>query len=188
MTRAPSGGIHDSVDSLTLDTARSKVTLRTYARGLLSAVAHDLELTGSFARGKATRDGDRWDGEIVIVPSAIKVVGVLKSGRVNKETLSGWETREIERRVSEEVFGGAREIVVSAKGTAESPDVRVTIRREQVVRPKIGVRADGRASIVSLRGTISMKGLGLAEVKGPLGAFSVKDDVEFDAEAVFAPA
>lgn len=170
------------MDKLTLDTTQSKVTLRTRAGGFFGALAHDLELTATFARGSATRDGERWDGEAVIEPSAIKVVGVLKKGHLDKSVLSASDVREIERRMVDEL--GVREIVVRASGSAERPEVRVTAKREATARVK--VRTSGEHGF-AVTGTISIKGLGLPEVKGPLGAFVIKDDVEVEATAMFSP-
>lgn len=165
---------------LTLDTTRSTLTLRTRAGGFFGALAHDLELTASFARGSAKRDGDAWQGEVVVDPSAIKVVGVLKKGHVDKSILSASDVREIERRIVDEL--GVREVVVRASGTADRPDVRVTAKRETAA--KLKARANGEQGF-TVTGTISIKGLGLPEVKGPLGAFVIKDDVEVEATAFF---
>ena len=169
------------MDNLTLDTTRSTLTLRTRAGGLFGALAHDLELSGTFARGTARRDGERWEGEVVIEPSAIKVVGVIKKGHVDKSVLSAGDMLEIERRLVEAL--GVREIVVRGSGSAERPEVRVTAKRE--TSPKVKVRPSGEDGF-AVAGTVSIKGLGLAEVKGPLGAFVIKDDVEVEATARFA--
>lgn len=172
------------MDAYALDLTRSTVTLRTRAKGLLSALAHDLELSGSFARGGVKRDGDRWEGELAVAPSALKVVGPIKGGATVRDDLPAWEVREIERRIVEEVFAGVSEIVVRVRGTTSSPEIDVVAKREGRAKVKVVLQGD----VVSATGTVSMKSVGLAEVKGPLGAFTVKDDVEVSADVVLTPA
>ncbi len=176
------------MDAFALDLTRSAVTLRTRAKGLLSALAHDLELSGSFARGSVKRDGDRWEGELAVAPSALKVVGPIKGGATVRDGLPAWEVREIERRIVEEVFGGVSEIVVRVRGTTSSPEIDVVAKREGRAKVKVGLRDDGGSIAVNATGAVSMKSVGLAEVKGPLGAFTVKDDVEVSADIVLTPA
>lgn len=169
----------------TLDTTRSSITLRTRAGGLFSALAHDLELLGKVARGTARSEGERWTGELAVEPSAIKVVGVLKRGNVDKNVLSAGDVRDIEHRVATEVFGGMREIVVRAEGTPAMPTVRILGRKEAVTELRITVRSDDNARIFTAKGSVSIRALGFPEVKGPLGAFVIKDDVEVDATITF---
>lgn len=173
--------LDDRAHSVRLDRDKSTLTLRTRAGGFFGALAHDLELTATFARGTATRDGARWEGEVAIEAAAIKVVGVIKKGHVDKSVLSASDVREIERRIVDEL--GVREVVVRASGTADRPEVKVTAKRETSAR--LRARANGEQGF-TLTGTVSIKGLGLPEVKGPLGAFVIKDDVEVEATAVFA--
>ncbi len=168
-----------------LDPARSSVTLRTRAGGLFSALAHDLELKGEVARGKASNEGERWHGELVVQPSAIKVVGALKRGAVDHKVLSASDIRDIEHKIVAEVFGGMNELVIRGEGTAAAPTVRVVGKQETRADLKITVRTDGAARVFTAKGTVSIKGLGFAEVKGPLGAFVIKDNVEVEATVTF---
>lgn len=170
-----------------LDPARSNLTLRTRSGGFFGALAHDLELTAPLLRGHAKLEGDRWDGEVAVDPSAIRVVGAIKKGHVDRSVLSANDVREIERRLVDH-FGGAREVVVRGGGTPENPEVRVTVSREGAARVKVNAIEEGGARVFAVTGTVSMKALGLGEVKGPLGAFVIKDDVEVDGRATFVPA
>ena len=43
---------------------------------------------------------------------------------------------------------------------------------------------NGRTA-VRAKGEVSMKALGIAEIKAPLGAFTVADAIEWEADAVF---
>ena len=171
--------------SFALDPARSSVTLRTYAGGLFSALAHDLELTAKVVRGETKNDGERWEGELAIEPSAIKVVGVLKRGTVDKNTLSAGDVRDIEGRIASEIFGGLREIVIRGEGAVSSPTVKVVGKKDGLADVKVTVRNDGASRIFTAKGKISIKSLGIPEVKGPLGAFVIKDHVDIDASVIF---
>lgn len=171
-----------------LDPARSTLILRTRAGGFFSALAHDLELTGKIARGSAKRDGDRWEGELAVPPSSIKVVGALKRGVVDKGVLSASDVRDIENRIVGDIFGGLNELVVQCGGTVDAPTIRVTAKREALLNAKVTIKNDDAARVFTAKGTISIKGLGLNEVKGPLGAFVIKDDVEVEATVTFVPA
>jgi len=171
-----------------IDPSRSTLTLRTRAGGLFSALAHDLELAGKIARGSATREGERWEGELAIEPSSIKVVGAVKRGEVDRNVLSASDVRDIESRIVSDVFGGVGELVIRCSGTVDAPTLRVTAKRETLMNAKVSVKNDDAARVFHAKGTVSIKGLGLNEVKGPLGAFVIKDDVEVDATVTLVPA
>ncbi|MEO7095043.1 MAG: hypothetical protein ABI175_17420, partial [Polyangiales bacterium] len=57
------------------------------------------------------------------------------------------------------------------KGTAPLKAHVLTLRKKREGRDELELRAEG---------TVSMRALGLPEIKGPLAAFVVKDDVRFD--------
>lgn len=171
-----------------LDPDRSTLILRTRAGGFFSALAHDLELTGKITRGTATRDGDRWEGELAVPPSSIKVVGALKRGVVDKGVLSASDVRDIEHRIVSDILGGVNEVVIRCSGTLEAPTIRVTAKRESLMNARVTLKNDDAARVISAKGAVSIKGLGLQEVKGPLGAFVIKDDIEVEANVTLVPA
>lgn len=176
-------------DRFVLDAARSRVRVRTYAKGLLSALAHDLEIEAT-PSGAIERDGDGWRATIEVRADAMKVLGVLRRGRVHTDVLSAKDVQEIERKIREEVFAPSSSLIVEVTGKPESP--RATLRmappRTARVEPKatIEVRADDEVLEAKVKGSVSMRALGLAEVKAPLGAFTVRDEVEIEATLVFA--
>lgn len=174
--------------SYSLDPDRSTLILRTRAGGFFSALAHDLELTGNITRGTATRDGDRWEAELAVPPSSIKVAGALKRGVVDKSVLSASDIRDIEHRIVSDILGGVSEVVIKCSGTLEAPTIRVTAKRDTLLNAKVTLKNDDAARVITAKGTVSIKGLGLQEVKGPLGAFVIKDDVEIDATVRLVPA
>ena len=77
------------------------------------------------------------------------------------------------------------------RGVAEVEIVITALDRVEIVLG--GRRAELRGKVrvagteVTATGTLSMNGLGLAEVKGPLGAFTVKDDIEVEVRAFLVP-
>ncbi len=162
----------------------SQLKIRTRARGLLSRLAHDLELEGT-VEGEGTREGDAYEGAMTLRIDTIRVVGVLKQHTVDRDALSVSDQAEIERKIRHEVFRGEPEVVVKVKGE----DVRVCFgERMTSVRPHIDFSSRDGATTIHTSFTISLRALGLAEVKGPLGAFSLKDDIEIEANIVVRPA
>jgi hypothetical protein len=143
---------------------------------LLSALAHDLELRATITRGTATREGEAWEGELFVAPSAIKVVGAIKGGKTSP--LSKIEVDMCEKRIVSEVFEGVREIVVKARGTLGDPKIDVTAKRTAAAKVKVSLEGE----VLRGRGSVSIQALGLPEVKAPLNAFTVRDDVDLEAE------
>ncbi len=156
-----------------LDLERSRYVLRTRAKGLLSALAHDLELEGKFSSG----EGEGTSGRATVRPADLRVVGVLKGGKCDAHVLSASDVLEIERRTRADVLHGATEIEIVVRAL-DRVEIAVGSRRAEL-RGKVHVRG----AEVTASGTLSMKALGLAEVKGPLGAFTVKDEIEVDVRA-----
>jgi hypothetical protein len=169
------------VASYTVDPERSSITLKTRAKGLLSALAHDLELRATIARGTATREGDEWTGELFVAPSSIKVIGAIKSGKTSP--LSKIEVDLCEKRIVSEVFAGVAEIAVKARGTLADPKIEITAKRTTSAKMKVTMRGE----VLEGRGVVSIQALGLPEVKAPLNAFTVRDEVDLEASLTLTP-
>ena len=165
----------------TVDTAASHVVIHTRAEGLLARLAHDLELAARDVSGTAALDGDVWKAELRVHTAEVRVVGAVHGDRVDTGTLSASERSDIERKMREDVFGSVTAIVVKAAGMsrhageatlivgkahATSP---LTLSAEEL--PNGDVRADGHFAV-------SLDAIGAKPIKGPLGAFRVKDAVE----------
>lgn len=168
----------------------SKLRARTHAKGLLSALAHDLELDLPIAESTIERrDDGTWSGRLVVTVDAIRVIGVLRRGGVATDVLSASDRAEIERRIREACAPETALVVtasgrVDAAGKAERPEAHATLGN----KPKSALRTDsvrltpkGDGFEVRAEGSVSMRALGLPEIKGPLGAFAMKDEVRFDA-------
>jgi hypothetical protein len=110
-------------------------------------------------------------------------MGTLRGDRLDPAGLSASDRADIERRLREEVLP-VGEVVI------EAADGRATVRvGRQGATVAASSRVEGRGDRVRLTGrcTLSLAALGIREVKGPLGAFRVKDAVEVAWELEFVP-
>lgn len=165
---------------LEFDLAASQVRIHTCATGLLARFAHDLELQAPRFEAEGSVEGDGWETTLRFDPAAIDVVGVLAGGRVDRSVLSPSDRREIRQRMADQVFAGTSQIVVRAEGDDRgrgTATVELGKGRQQVaVRHEVTLRDDGRTRVAgSVR--LSLRSLGAKEIKGPLGAFKVDDEV-----------
>ncbi len=169
-------------------TVSGTLTVRTFAKGLFSALAHDLELRATSLSGTATRTGEAWSATLELKVEGLRVAGVLRRGKLHQDVLSAGDRADIERKIREDVFAPATVIRAIVEGTKDSPKVRFefTSGRSGNTSPRCRVRFESDTS-VHVSTVVSMKSLGLTEVKGPLGAFSLKDEVEVEVDVVLAP-
>ena len=175
--------------ALVVERASSKLAVRTRASGMLARLAHDLELVASDFTGHATLEGDGFSAELVVPVASLSVVGTLHGERVDASALSPADRADIERKIREEVFPGTREMRVHAKGTSrDRAEVTVEVASGRLSLPvALRVTEDAARTRVAGRVELSMKRLGLREVKGPLGAFRVRDEVEVSFEFTLRP-
>jgi hypothetical protein len=179
--------------ALSIDPSRTTVTLRTTTTGLFSPLAHDLELSAGDASGEATEpgaSGGKATASVRFPVASIRVVGALKAGAVDASKLSEGDRREIERKIREQVFAGLTHIDATAEldgdqaslsikgpaGTARQR-ARVSIERGE------GGEREGRGTC-----KLSLKELGVAPVKGPMGVFRVADELSVEFRVAFKPA
>ena len=164
--------------------------MHTKATGLLGRFAHNLELEATRFEAQIHADAERWVAELRVPARAVRVVGGRRGERVDKDTLSRSDQEEIQRRLLEQVFVGTDTVTVQAQGEARergSATVRLTSGTQTVIlRSSLQEQADGKV-IVSGRCTLSLRSLGVPEVKGPLGAFKVHDEVEIIYRLVVMP-
>ena len=170
------------MQTLLVDGSAATITLRTRAEGLLARFAHDLELGGAGLSGKATLDGDTWTADLSVPVASIAVVGALHGDEVDRAKLSASDRAQIEQKMREDVFfGGATSVTVAAQGaslTRGEATIAIASRSQRVpITLSVAPLVDG-ATRVTGRFTISLDSLGVRPIKGPLGAFRVKDAVE----------
>lgn len=169
---------------LSVDAGRSDVRVRTVAKGLLSPLAHDLELRADGATG----EGDGKRGKVSFAADKLHVVGVVKKDRVDTGVLSDSDRREIERKIRDEILAGP----VTIDGELDGERVALTVatrKGSMTVRTAVTVATlDGGATEVRGACTVSLEKLGLGTIKGPMGVFKIADDVSVVFRVVFAAA
>lgn len=163
----------------TIDFQASTITIRTRAKGMLSRLAHDLEIDASRWDGAVELDGDAWKATLTFDVRGLRVVGALKGDRVDRAVLSASDKDEIERKIRSEVLP-IDSVTVSLSGTdRKRADVVVAgLVGEQKMSVPITVeeRRDGELVVFGdLK--LSLSRLGIKEIKGPLGAFKVDDAI-----------
>lgn len=180
---------------LVLDPSRSLIRIQTFAEGLFSRLAHDLELVCRDVSGTAEVSAEGRVTASVIVPVAgIAVRGTLSRGRLDETGLSPSERRDCLAKMRDDVFHVAHDDAAVVRVDVTSEAGRATLR---VVPPK-GRDASGTIAvrtIVDLDGStraegklaLSLEAIGSLPVKGPMNAFRVKDAVDILFDAVFRP-
>ena len=162
-----------------LDAARTTIAIYTYAEGLFSRLAHDLALEAPISSGDVT--GNTCTLHIAV--RDIRVIGTVTKGNVDLHILSSTDRDAIEAQIRGDVFRGADgEILVTGArdgGKARIAIVAPTGRADVECAVDIdgGTRAKGEVEV-------SMKAMGIAAVKGPLGAFRLADRVKVAFEIV----
>lgn len=179
------------MNDLHLDPAASRLIIRTRAVGMLARLAHDLEITATRLRGRARPDGDAWTAELEIEVAGLRVAGILRGDRLETDALSAGDRREIERRMREEVLRGTDVVTVRASGaTRDRADVRVQVASgSAALTARLSSRDRGDGAVGVVAGCqLSLSALGAPEVKGPLGAFRVRDELEILVDLTLRPA
>ncbi len=163
----------------------SRLTIRTRASGLLGRLAHDLELEATGLEGVVRRDGDRFEATLSF--SGLRVVGVVRGGRVEQSVLSAGDRAEIEARIERDVLPRAQRVQVSVQGSLPHGDAEVRARG-RAARVRVDVRAEGAAQHEVIGAArLALSALGVPPIKGPLGAFHVADDVDVELRATLRP-
>lgn len=180
---------------LVLALAQSRVRIHTFAEGLFSRLAHDLELACGELSGTASFDGKSGTASIEAPLHGISVAGTVdKDGRVNERGLNPNEQRDCIAKMHHDVFHARPDDVVRLAVHLDGDRARVRIvppngrAIEEEISPKLhreesgSVRASGAFDI-------SLMAIGSDVVKAPLNAFRVKDKVRVLFDVLFeAPA
>lgn len=174
---------------LVVDQGASRLVVHTRASGMLAKLAHDLELAATSLSGKVTLEGESFSAEIVVPVAGLSVTGTLHGERVDTSALSPSDRAEIAQKIRTEVFSATKEIRATARGQSrERAELTVDATSGRTSIPaSITVTDQGGLTAVRGRVELSMKKLGLREVKGPLNAFRVSDTVEVLFELTLRP-
>lgn len=166
---------------LQLNPEKTTVEVFTYAKGLLAKLAHDLALSAGGASGQTSGESS---AEIRFPVAGIKVEGSMKKGQRN--AMSPSDCDEIERRLRDEL-GGAEVRVRAELGDSRATLDVETPRGRQRVDARVEVERSGEALRVRGKVQLSLSKLGVAEIKGPAGAFKLSDGIDVAFDASFAP-
>lgn len=175
---------------LVLDPAATSIALHTFAEGLFSRLAHDLEIAAEGVTGTATTSGEGLGRASIDVPvAALRVVGAVKKGKVDPGVLSTNDRADIEGKIRSEVLAGSPSVHIEAelKGGRAQFTVVAARNGRATISCAVTTRRDGSAVEASGRCDVSLASLGIAPVKGPLGAFRLSDRVEIFFRATFRP-
>lgn len=194
--RAPPGPADvtsSAVSQLVLDSAKSHICVRTFAEGLLARLAHDLDIACADLSGTASRtaDGASFSGtaDIAVPLAGISVRGVSKGGAVDERALSSRDRAEIIAKMLAEVFHSDSSGVLRVHASLEggSAHLRLTPPGRAVTEVKVAPTISSSERSISLAGTfdVSLAALGASPIKGPMGAFRVKDTVKISFNVVF---
>lgn len=170
-----------------LDPAKTKIRVRTFAEGLFSRLAHDLELDCAGVRGELERASGAATATLEVPLDRITVAGTLKSGRVDPAGLSPSDRADVLSKMRKDVFH-ATDGVVRVEARLDASTSRARLR---VIPPK-GPSVETTVSITVTDGAIasgqvelSLSALGSDVVRGPMNAFRIKDVVEVRFEVAF---
>ncbi|MDB4944700.1 MAG: hypothetical protein JWP97_4234 [Labilithrix sp.] len=174
------------MSELVLDPAQSRLTVHTFAEGLMARLAHDLELTWTGLSGTASRaDGS---ARVEAPLAGLLVRGVLgKDGRVDERALSASDHRSMVDKMRGDVFharGG--EGILRVEATQARAVVVMPAGRSLTVPLSARLADDGATLRVTGEVTLSLAALGSDAIKGPMNAFRVKDAVRVAFDLRFA--
>lgn len=181
---------------LALDPEKTTIRIRTFAEGLFSRLAHDLELVCHGVEGAAERTDEANGSASLDVPVAkIEVVGTLNRGRVDAAGLSPSDRHDVVRKMCREVFhtseGTTAVVRIDVTLQGEHARIRMTPPNGRAVERSVVVRLEpeGKAGVrVSGSLDLSLDAIGSDPVKGPMNAFRVKDTVEILYDVAFSEA
>lgn len=172
-----------------MDAHASRVHIYTFAEGLFAKFAHDLALNAAPA-GKGVSTSEGATVALSFDVNDITVLGVRRKEFVDTEVLQLEEKLEIERRIRTEFFPAKeKNHFIDIEGQLKNGRAVFTFTTPQ--GRKTHLSADVKAGIGEETALItglcklSLSSLGIGPIKGPLGAFKVKDEVHIDFHAVF---
>lgn len=153
--------------------------IHTFAEGFFSKLAHDLELVCGELTGRIENDTAVIEAPV----QHIRVGGVLVKGQVDGSKLSSADQLDILAKMRDDVFH-TKEGVVRVEAS------RASIRLRAPSGATVGIPSptvESSADRITTRGSfeLPMSAIGASVVKGPMGAFRVKDRVLVHFEVVF---
>jgi hypothetical protein len=160
-----------------MSTLTGDIRANTYKAGLLSKVAHDLQLT--LERFEITVDGDRIEARFW--PESLRVDGAVEGGRLVPGALKPKDIKDIHKNITNKILHTRRSPVARFEGTRAGDQItgQLTLAGQSAslsfsVNEQAG-RWTGRFTLVPTR-------WGIAPFKALMGAIKLQDkiDISFD--------
>ncbi len=153
----------------------------TFKDGLLSAVAHDLEIDVSRFSLETPDDGSRITAELDA--RSLRVLHAMSDGRPNPSVLSERDRRKIEQTIVDDVLSASKHPTIRFEGTLRwsngLPQVEGTLSlagRSRAQRVEVSL-VSGELVAVS---TIHQPDFGIAPYSAMLGTLKIKPDVRVE--------
>jgi hypothetical protein len=161
-----------------LNPDESTIVVRTRAEGLLSRLAHDLELHAKQLEGQVHLEDDEqaWSATLRFPIVGLTVVGVLRAGAVDEGVLSVREQTQITDKIQSDVLPG-REVLVRVNGKTRDAGQGVVRAPRGQHRIRFDLKHDEENGAIAGQLELSLERLGIAPIRGPLGAFRVADKI-----------
>lgn len=152
-----------------------------------------IELSGTASRGPDAASATTGTASIVVALRGLQVAGTLtKDGRIDQSGLSPGERRDCLAKMHKDVFQAGPDAVVRVEAGLLGSSARVRVVPPNGRAVEIVVQPDLRNEDDGLRATgdfqLSLAAIGSEVVKGPMGAFRVKDGVRILFDVMFMPA
>jgi hypothetical protein len=162
-----------------LDSSSADCVVRTCKEGLLSAIAHDLEIrVTSFT---IDIDERRWRIEARFDARSLRVVGALRGGTVVPEELSDGDKRTIEENIVRDVlradrYPEIRFVSDAAESRGDELVITGTLALHGCERPLVvSARRDGERWTADVR--IRQPDFGIRPYRAMLGTLRIRPDV-----------
>jgi hypothetical protein len=153
-----------------------RIEVYTFKRGLLSKVAHDLQLR--LSRFELRTDGERIEGRFW--PESLSVEGAIVGEKLDRQALSDADRRDILGNVQGKILHAARYPEVRFEGLAERGTDRFRVRGElELVGRRVPIELDVVESAGRLSGEVELvpSRWGIEPFKALLGAIKLDDRV-----------
>ena len=168
---------------MSADTPHARVKVLTFKEGLLSPIAHDLELE----MGKFSIAMERGAVSATFWPGSLSVVGVRRGPRLLRDVLSTSDRNKIVRNIQREVLRTDRNPEASFVGRVEDGGKRLAgeltlageSRRLELFPKRIGGRVEAKVEIQPSRH-------GVRPYRAMAGTLRVQDRVQIEVELELA--
>ena len=167
---------------LTLDPAHSSFVVETLPTGMLARLGHDLRME---ARGASGRIVDDTHAEARFPVDSIHVLESKRHGTASWGPPPAKDTDEIEERLRDQVFQRLTAFALKATLDGAHADLEITGHAAWRGRMPVSVTHGDKRVEVTGTVTLSLRGLGGAQPRIPLGVMQLEDAIVVRFRATF---